>query len=134
MWAAATTAVMMTMIVSDQRREEIVRELRYISGNPPEWATSASVMAEFLDVDYPVKWRDSGELFSMLADLVERPTCRDVSKQEGGFECSECGCYADSEAWRCFLSCGSDGETAFSYCPNCGRKVVGDDDLRPGQA
>ena len=134
MWSAATTAVMMAMIVSDQRREEIVRELRYISGHPPEWATSASVMAEFLDVDYTVKWGDSGELFSMLADLVERPTCRDVSKQEGGFECSERGCYADSEAWRCFLSCGSDGETAFSYCPNCGRKVVHENDRPSGQA
>lgn len=124
---AATTAVMMTMTVSDQRREEIVRELRYISGHPPEWATSASVMAEFLDVDYPVKWRASGELFAMLADLIERPTCRDVSKQEGGFECSECGCLADDDVWRCFILRGRDGATAFSYCPFCGRKVVGDD-------
>ena len=134
MWSAATTAVMMAMIVSDKRREEIVREFRYISGHPPEWATSASVMAEFLDVDYTVKWGDSGELFSMLADLIDRPTCRNVSKADGGFECSECGCYADAEAWRCFLLRGRDGAAAFSYCPDCGRKVVGDGDLRPGQA
>lgn len=28
--------------VSEQRCEEIVRELRHISGHPPEWATSGS--------------------------------------------------------------------------------------------
>lgn len=125
----------MTMIVSDKRREEIVRELRYISGHPPEWATSASVMAEFLDVDYTVKWGDSGELFSMLADLVERPTRRDVSKQEGCFECSECKFKAEIVG----EDCNEYGEVFNTplmprFCPHCGRKVVHENDRPSGQA
>lgn len=120
MWAT-TTAVMMAMTVSDQRREEIVRELRYISGNPPEWATSASVVAEFLDVDYPVKWRDSGELFSMLADLIERGTCRNEDCSGRSFFCSACG----YEAWTYDDSCCDPSD--FSFCPDCGRKVVRED-------
>ena len=111
--------------VSDQKREEIAGELRYISGHPPEWATSASVIAEFLDADYPVKWRDSGELFSMLADLIARGTCRDVSKPGGGFECSECKFKAEIVG----EDCNEYGEVFSTtlmprFCPNCGRKVV----------
>lgn len=120
MWEA-TTAVMMTMIVSDQRREEIVRELRYISGHPPEWATSASVVAEFLDVDYPVKWRDSGELFSMLADLIDRGTCRNEDGSSRSFSCSACG----YKAWTYGDSCCNPRD--FSFCPDCGREVVRED-------
>lgn len=119
MWSATTTAVMMAMIVSDQRREEIVRELRYISGHPPEWATSASVMAEFLDADYPVKWGDSGELFSMLADLVERPTCRNLAMRTADeFLCSSCGEHLD------IVYMDSVDDYHASYCPHCGAKVV----------
>lgn len=126
----------MAMTVSDQRREEIVRELRYISGHPPEWATSASVVAELIDVDYPVKWRDSGELFSMLADLVDRPTCRNVADPaDGGFECSECKFKAEIVG----EDCNEYGEVFNTqlmprFCPNCGRKVVHENDRPSGQA
>lgn len=114
--------------IDEQRREEIVRELRYISGHPPEWATSASVVAEFLDADYPVKWRDSGEFFSMLADLIDRPTCRNEDDDSRSFSCSECG----YKAWTYGDSCCN--PRGFSFCPRCGGRVVRDDDRRPGQA
>lgn len=114
--------------IGEQRREEIVGELRYISGHPPEWATSASVVAEFLDADYPVKWRDSGEFFSMLADLIERPTCRNEGGSDRSFFCSACG----YEVWTYDDSPCDPSD--FSFCPDCGGRVVRDDDKRPGQA
>lgn len=111
--------------ISEQRREDIAESLRYISGHPPEWATSASVIAELIDVDYPVKWKDSGGLFSMLADLIDRETCRDVSKPDGDFECSECGRYyhADADYLYC-VQWEYERPLVFYYCPFCGRKVV----------
>lgn len=113
-------------MISEQRREDIAESLRHISGNPPEWATSASLMAELIDVDYPVKWRDSGELFSMLADLVDRGTCRNISEKDGKFEsdvftCSECG--NEINVWD-----SSGGWAEVCYCPFCGRRVVDADD------
>lgn len=112
--------------ISWQRRGEIAEELRYISGHPPEWATSASVIAETIDADYPAKWRDSGELFSALAGLVDRGTCRNTSEKDGKFEsdvftCSECG--NEINVWD-----GSGGWAEVCYCPFCGRRVVHADD------
>lgn len=55
-------------IYDDRRR--VAEALRYISGHPPEWATSACCIAEVLDADYPL-WEDPEPLFSGLADLID---------------------------------------------------------------
>ena len=43
-------------------------------------------------------------------------TCRNISEKRGEFKCSECG-----DVWV------KPGVDLFSYCPNCGAKVVEDD-------
>lgn len=63
-----------------------------------------------------------------LADLIDRPTCRNIYAETekvggcaNGFKCSECGnTVEDYEGYRV------SGE--FNYCSKCGAVVVSDDD------
>lgn len=57
-----------------------------------------------------------------LADLIDRPTCRNVADPHDGshFECSKCG-----ERWE--LTCGSPADNHLNYCPQCGAEVVEDE-------
>jgi len=107
-------------MISDEERREFAESLRHIAQQPPEWATSACAIAEVFDADYPL-WKDSGELFDMLADLIDVPTTvldltestRTVHGEEvHGWECRECG-----------QSC-EEMYGEYEYCPHCGRKVV----------
>lgn len=108
-------------MLSSEERERVVANLRHIAQQPPEWATSACAIAEVLDADYPL-WQSSGELFDMLADLIDRPTCRNVADPHDGshFECSKCG-----ERWE--LTCGSPADNHLNYCPRCGSEVIMND-------
>lgn len=55
-----------------------------------------------------------GELFLMLADLID-PTCRNLSDPDLlDFKCSECGLWYEEPV------------PMFRYCPNCGARVVSD--------
>lgn len=102
------------MRISNEERRKFAKNLRYIAQHPPEWATSACAIAEVFDANYPL-WKDSGELFDMLADLIDRETCHLVEDEEGRTACSECGCTA-----LYMLDA--------SYCPDCGAEVVRDGD------
>lgn len=59
-----------------------------------------------------------------LADLIDRPTCRNIYAEtegmggcENGFKCSECGnTVEDYEGYRI------SGE--FNYCSKCGAEVI----------
>ena len=65
-----------------------------------------------------------GDIFERLAELVDRPTCRNIYAEtegmsgcENGFKCSECGnTVEDYEGYRI------SGE--FNYCSKCGAEVV----------
>ena len=105
--------------VSDEERRQAAENLRYIAQHPPEWATSACAIAEVFDANYPL-WKDSGDLFDMLADLIDVPTVLDLTETirtvhgecVRGWECRECG-----------QSC-EEMYGEYEYCPHCGRKVV----------
>lgn len=59
------------------------------------------------------------ETYAALAELIDRPTCKNVADPYDGsyFECSRCG-----EKWE--LTCGSPADNHLNYCPDCGAKVV----------
>lgn len=113
------------MRISDEKRCEIAASLResreFISGLP-----KASLEQNALDtferilacVDY-----EQGNIFDYLADLIDRPTCRNVYDENemgsciNGFKCSECGnTVEDCEGYRV------NGE--FNYCSKCGAEVI----------
>ena len=63
-------------------------------------------------------------LFDRLADLIDRPTCKNVSEYQDVFDCSECWCRVElvTEGWD------EHGEPCYaplmpSFCPNCGAVV-----------
>ena len=96
------------MKASDEERREIAARLRENVGLssrlPNEYSIevkSALVLSKLLDcIDC------SDDVFLHLADLIDRPTCRNIYDEskagacENGFECSECGnVVEDGDGW-----------------------------------
>lgn len=104
------------MRISDEECRSFANSLWYISQNPPEWATSACAIAEVFDADYPL-WADSGELFAILAELIDRPTGTATKAADGYAVCHTCGAnfiVSVPAAFRC------EEESEADYCPFCG--------------
>lgn len=112
-------------MISDEERRNMASSLRhdaaYGEGSLSEWWGRLQFIVLDED-DFPNPRR----VFWGLAELIERPTCRNVYDENemgsciNGFECSECGnMVEDYEGYRV------SGE--FNYCSKCGAEVVGDD-------
>ena len=109
------------MKISDIERREVAARLRESAGLPSRLPNeysievkSALVLSKLLDcIDC------SDDVFPRLADLIDRPTCKNSECLYDGsfFECSECG-----ERWE--LSCGSPADNNLNFCPRCGAEVV----------
>lgn len=108
-------------MISDKERREVAAKLRENAGLPSRLPNeysievkSALVLSKLLDcIDC------SDDVFLHLADLIDRPTCKNSEYLYDGsfFECSECG-----ERWE--LSCGSPADNNLNFCPRCGAEVV----------
>lgn len=109
-------------MISDEGRRNMASSLRhdaaYGEGSLSEWWARLQFIVLDED-DFP----SPREVFEGLADLIDRPTCRNVYDEskagacENGFECSECGnVVEDGEGW---LVNGT-----FNYCSECEREVV----------
>ena len=110
------------MAISDEERHEIARKLREIERQTLCELNDGEILdllAASVGFDrYGSKNFDDG-LFERIAELVERPTCKNSEYLYDGsfFECSECG-----ERWE--LSCGSPADNSLNFCPRCGAEVV----------
>lgn len=112
-------------MISDKERRNMASSLRhdaaYGEGSLSEWWGRLQFIVLDED-DFP----NPREVFEMLADLIDRPTCRNIYAEtegmggcENGFKCSECGnMVEDYEGYRI------SGE--FNYCSKCGARVVGE--------
>lgn len=112
--------------ISDEERREVAQKLRTLAdGGSP--MTECSVDALYTALGLPCSGTGlECAVIGYLADLTDRPTCRNVSGHQDVFECSECRCRVEliTEA------CNEYGETFNvplmpSWCPNCGESVVG---------
>ena len=116
------------MKISDEQRRKIAGKLRSLDERiegMPLMCTKQEHNAMALRAIRAVVGK--GDIFHLLADLIDRPTCRNVYDENemgsctNGFECSECGnMVEDYEGYRVR------GE--FNYCSKCGAVVVSDDD------
>lgn len=105
-------------MVSNERRREVARKLRSLDENidgVPLMLTKQEYDAMALRAIRAVVGK--GDIFHLLADLIDRPTCRNVSGDQNRFECSECG--FEMPIWD-----GDGGWLAFYFCPDCGAEVV----------
>lgn len=107
-------------MVSDDERREITASLResreFISCLP--YASIGENAFATLDRILACVGYERGNIFDYLADLIDRPTCRDEYVYSRSFFCSACG----YEAWTYDDSCCDPKD--FSFCPNCGAEVV----------
>ena len=105
-------------MISNNRRREVAAELRKLAD--AECIRYAEEFYEELREIVAIDFDGSFEgVANSLADLIDRPTCRNVADPDDGssFECSRCG-----EKWE--LTCGSPADNHLNYCPDCGAKVV----------
>lgn len=114
---------------TDEERREVVARLRELprtadaDGCCTAWDVLFALGAKQCDAIGFVRADDA----LRLADLIDRPTCRNVSWRQDVFECSECRCRVEliTEA------CNEYGEPFSvplmpSYCPNCGAEIEGE--------
>lgn len=101
-------------MISYEERREVAHRMREFDVS--EFKESAIVpFLECLGIGY-VNWRG---VLDMLANLIDRPTCKNIAGPYDGsfFECSKCG-----ERWE--LTCGSPADNNLGFCPRCGAEVV----------
>lgn len=128
-------------MTSDKERREVAKRLRIeadyyrdfrkyddtLCMSDSDFTESILEAFGFDDTAVPVY-----ELFDKLADLVDRPTCRDLvehkadpsvtGKQvaDGFFYCSNCGW--DGRLWE-YVGFGDMTACEALYCPKCGKEI-----------
>lgn len=107
------------MSVRGEQCREIAKKLRYVSSYGLGGLSLQRNLAEITKAE-GVSWR---VVMRRLADLIDRPTCRNVYDEdemhacENGFECSECGNRVEDLEHYCITG-------TFNCCPKCEREVV----------
>lgn len=105
-------------MISDADRREVAATMRAISCRGVKDLTLGEVLNSILTGGAPRPTTEMA-ILARLADLIDRPTCKNSEYLYDGsfFECSECG-----ERWE--LSCGSPADNNLNFCPRCGAEVV----------
>lgn len=127
-------------MVSDEQRRKVAEELRseaeawrdtFPDAMPEGEGIDAAIMFDLigfvgLDDESPVH-----AIYARLADLIERPTCNNVSdfghNTAGSFDfvCSHCGSRLIGDGMYCSpLVDDRFSHYGIKFCPNCGAKVV----------
>lgn len=108
-------------MISDEKRRRAVAELREASTGAYRHVDALDVIAGSVGVEVGGKFGHEveNETYAALADLIDRPTCRNLSpKPADVLLCSECGEHVDIAYME---TCD---EYHAKYCPNCGAEVV----------
>lgn len=123
--SAAQSDWQVSTMISDEKRHEVASHLRKLS-ETDSFIGELKPSDELYDCMCLMAIRATvgkGDIFERLADLIDRPTCRNIYDESkcgacaNGFECSECGnVVEDGDGW---LVNGT-----FNYCSECGAEVV----------
>lgn len=105
------------MRISDTERRAAAARLRQFLSEP--WDERSWYHDGLQNVGSLVGTSVGESIIMRLADLIDRPTCKNSEDLYDGsfFECSECG-----ERWE--LTCGSPADNNLNFCPRCGAEVV----------
>ena len=105
-------------MIDEKHRHEIAEAMRRCDQKAFGWPIGlAAAIAQASD--------NGQDQLHELADLIDRPTCGNVSGCQDVFECSECRCRAELVTEYC----NEHGDPFHvplmpSFCPNCGAEVV----------
>lgn len=110
-------------MASNEERRNMARKLRsldeHIDGIP-SMCTKQEHNAMALRAIRAVVGK--GDIFHLLADLIDRPTCKNLAtKPADELLCSECGEHVDIA----YMESADDYHAR--YCPNCGAEVSDED-------
>lgn len=107
------------MRISDEKCREIAGKLRsldeHIDGMP-SMCTKQEHNAMALRAIRAVVGK--GDIFHLLADLIDRPTCQRTECDHRYWRCSRCGAFV-----RWVTATNLTGVVPTRYCPNCGAEV-----------
>ena len=114
-------------MISDEERREVARNLREIEERTLLDVTDGELLdllAEAVDLDGYEGEHSEGGLLYCLADLIDRPTCRNIG-DDYMFKCSECG----AEFEPVTVNGNEYGEVFYTplkplYCSACGAEVA----------
>lgn len=113
-------------MITDEERRDVAERLRILASHAP---TDKDYVLDALGL-YPGEYIDGFDPYCVneLADLIDRPTCNDVSDfDHESFKCSRCGYRVlsiDGSSEAAKLVAPEGGVIDFGYCPNCGAEVV----------
>lgn len=112
-------------MTSDQQRREVAARLR--NGHRRDRESQGTFIARMVKGSDMVTALDVCRLPKLLADLIDRPTCKNVG-QHGYFCCSRCKFEHPIAAESSTDTCGKPivRTLHFNYCPNCEAEVVDD--------
>lgn len=116
-------------MITDERRREVAQALRGLSEDD-SFAAEALERDVYYDALVLRAIRASvgrGDIFSLLADLTDRPTCHDTGERINSFTCSSCGFREGKIMFNPFTYSFREIKPDWKYCPNCGDEVVEDD-------
>ena len=104
------------MTITDQQRREVAARLRVAASGAYRHVYILDVLCDETGIDAADMNTHEAEsaVYSRLADLIDRPTCRAVLCHDGFYGCTRCG----YDSW-------ADEDSVTSYCPSCGAEVVG---------
>lgn len=107
-------------MISNEERREVARKLRsldeHIEGMP-SMCTKQEHNAMALRAIRAVVGK--GDIFHLLADLIDRSTCQRTECDHRYWRCSRCGAFV-----RWVTATNLTGVVPTRYCPNCGAEVV----------
>lgn len=105
------------MRISDEERREIARRLR--TDHRQDRENQGTFIARMVKGGGRITALDVYDLPERLADLIDRPTCKNLAtKPADELLCSECGEHVDIA----YMESADDYHA--KHCPNCGAKVV----------
>lgn len=109
--------------LDDEAKVLIVEQMHKLTYEEID-ASLVLMLGLFVAVDAAgLEMKQSGNFWDLLADLIDCPTCKNLAtKSADELLCSECGEHVDIA----YMENADDYHAR--YCPNCGAKVVTDDD------
>jgi hypothetical protein len=122
------------MRISNEERREVAEKLRERTKKPMGKSMQRMFTETIGMYAHNICWMNPDKatnrwdvIVNYLADLIDRPTRRNVSGHQDVFECSECRCRVELIA----EVCNEHGEPFHvplmpSFCPNCEAEVLDD--------
>lgn len=109
------------MISDDERREAAARLRALDIHDWYDYADEIDSLESAIECNVGQRFEPQS-WWHRLADLIDRPTCRNEDGFGRSFSCSACGYEAQTydDSWC--------DPSDFSFCPNCGAEVVRDGD------